>query len=352
MMTTESFPSDVFEQWQLVHENPYILGEFVWTAMDYLGESGIGAWSFGTLEDAAKAEKVGQMLKFMTTKMGENGENPFAAMTKPDNPAAAGMAQMMKYVFPGYPWHAADCGDIDLTGFRKPQSFYRDILWNGGDRVFATVHTPDPEGKKTIAIGWGVAPTIQSWTWPGQEGKALQVDVYAGTEKVRLYLDGKLLGEMPTGREQQFKATFSVRYQPGTLKAVGVNGDKSVAESVLTTSGEPAQLRLTADRAALHADGQDLSFITVEALDAKGRLQPNADQMITFQISGPGVIAAVGNGDGTSDEPYQGSQRKLFQGRAQVIVRASKTPGEIQVKATAPGLSSAQQSIETQPATP
>ncbi len=352
MMTTESFPADVFEQWKLVHENPYVLGEFVWTAMDYLGESGIGAWSFGTPEDAAKAAQVGQMLKFMTTKMGENGDNPFAAMAKPDSPASAGMAQMMKFIFPGYPWHAAYCGDLDLTGVRKPQSFYRDILWNGGDRVFATVHLPEPEGKKTIAIGWGVAPTAQSWTWPGQEGKPLQVDVYAGTEKVRLYLNDKLIGEMPTGRDQQFKATFSVPYQPGTLKAVGVNGDKSVAESVLTSAGEPKQLRLTADRSVVHADGQDLSFITVEALDAQGRVQPNADQLITFEISGPGVIAAVGNGDGTSDEPYQGHQNKLFQGRAQVVVRTSKTPGDIQVKATAPGLSAAQQSIRAQAPTP
>jgi beta-galactosidase len=352
MMTTESFPGDVFEQWKLVHDNPYVLGEFVWTAMDYLGESGIGAWSFGTPEDAAKAAQVGQMLKFMTTKMGENGENPFAAMAKPDDPAAAGMAQMMKYVFPGYPWHAAYCGDLDLTGLRKPQSFYRDILWNGGNRVFATVHLPEPEGKKTIAIGWGVAPTIQSWTWPGQEGKALQVDVYSGAQKVRLYLNDKLIGEMPTGLDQQFKATFSVPYQPGTLKAVGINGDSSVAESVLTTSSESTQLRLTADRTLVHADGEDLSFITVEALDAKGRFQPNADQTITFNISGPGTIAAVGNGDGASDELYQGNQRKLFQGRAQLIVRTSKTPGTIQVKATAPGLSGAQAAIQTTAATP
>ncbi len=347
MMTTESFPSDVFEQWRLAKDNPYVLGEFVWTAMDYLGESGIGAWSFGTPEDAAKAAQVGKMMRVITTKMGENGDNPFAAMAKPDSPEAAGMAQMMKYVFPGYPWHAAYCGDLDLTGIRKPQSFYRDILWNGGDRVFATVHLPEPEGKKTIAIGWSVAPTLQSWTWPGQEGKPLQVDVYAGTEKVRLYLNDKRIGEMPTRRDQEFKATFSVPYQPGTLKAVGVNGDKVVAESVLTTASAPTQLRLTADRAIVHADGEDLSFITVEALDANGRVQPNADQLIAFEISGPGVIAAVGNGDGASEELYQAHQRKLYQGRAQVIVRTSKTPGAIHVKATAPGLTAGQQSIKS-----
>jgi beta-galactosidase len=353
MMTTESLPGDAFQEWQMAKDNAYILGEFVWTAMDYLGESGIGSTSFVSPEDAAKAEQVKQVMKYMMTQMGANGENPFAAMANPDNPQAAGMAKMMSFVFPGYPWHASNCGDVDLAGFRKPQSFYRDILWNGGDRVFATVHVPPPEGKQVVAIAWGVPPTLPSWTWPGQEGKPMQVDVYSGADKVRLYLNDKLIGETPTGRDQHFKATFSVPYASGTLRAVGVRGDHDVAESVLITAGEPTQLRLTADRAVVHANGEDLSFIIVEALDANGRVQPNAAQSIGFELSGPGSIAAVGNGDGTSDELYQGHQRKLYNGRALVVVRTSTTPGEIQLKATTSGLKPAQQSIMSQvPAAP
>jgi beta-galactosidase len=283
-----------------------------------------------------------QFLMKIVARNGAEGENVFAGVPVAD----------MKRFFPNYPWHAAFCGDLDLTGFRKPQSFYRDILWNGGDRVFATVHVPDPPGKKTVALGWGVLPTMPSWTWPGQEGKTLQVDVYSGVEKVRLFLNDKLIGEMPMGRQHQFKATFAVPYAPGTLRAVGLRGDRNVAESVLTTAGEATQLRLTADRDVVRADGQDLSFITVEALDARGRMQPNASPMIEFQISGPGVIAAVGNGDGTSDEPYQGHQRRLFHGRALVVVRTSKTPGTIELTATAPGLAPARQSIRVQPAIP
>ena len=342
MMSTESFPAAAFEQWQLVHANPYMVGEFIWTAMDYLGESGIGAPSYLSPEQAAKADVASQFLMKIVARNGAEGENVFAGAPSAD----------LKVFFPNYPWHAASCGDLDLTGFRKPQSFYRDILWNGGDRVFATVHVPDPEGKKTIAIGWSVLPTMPSWTWPGQEGKAVQVDVYSGSEKVRLFLNDKLIGEKPTGRAQQFKATFTLPYVPGTLRAVGLRGDRKVAESVLTTAGEPAQLRLTADRDMVRADGQDLSFITVEALDAKGRVQPNADPPVEFQISGPGVIAAVGNGDGTSDELYQGHQRRLFHGRALVVVRTSKTPGTIQLTATAPGLAAARQSIRAQMAIP
>ena len=260
--------------------------------------------------------------------------------------AAQGGESPLSVLFPGFPWHAAKCGDLDLTGYRKPQSYYRDILWNGGDRVYATVRLPEPEGKKTIVAGWAVFPTIPSWTWPGQEGKTLQVEVYSGVEKVRLFLNDKLIGEKPTGREQEFKAMFDVPYAPGTLKAVGVKGDRAVAESVLTTAGQPARLRLTADRSAVQADGQDLSFVTVEAVDADGRFQSNADQEVQFAISGPGVIAAVGNADGRDTESYQGTRRKLYQGRALVVIRTSKQGGPIRLTATAPGLSDAAVTIE------
>ena len=167
----------------------------------------------------------------------------------------------------------------------------------------------------------------------------MQVEVYSGAEKVRLFLNGKLLGEQPTGREQQFKAMFTVPYAPGTLKAVGMRGDRAVAESVLTTAGKPAQVRLIADRATVQADGQDLSFVTVEAVDAQGRFQPNADQEVELVIDGPGVIAAVANGDGKDIAPYQGDRRKLFQGRALAIVRASNQGGPIHLTATTPGMS-------------
>ena len=237
-----------------------------------------------------------------------------------------------------FPWHIAVCGDLDLTGFRKPQSYYRDILWNGGDRVYATVRLPEPEGKKIIAVGWATYPTLPNWNWPGQEGKELQVEVYSGAEKVRLYLNGKLIGEKPTGKEQEFKATFAVPYAPGTVKAVGVRGDKEVAESVLTTAGKASRLRVTADRTVIQADGQDLAYLTVEAVDAEGRVQQLADEDVTFTVTGPGTIAAVGNGDGVDPAAYQGNHRKLYQGRAQVIVRSARRAGAITVKAAATGL--------------
>ncbi|MEO8870669.1 MAG: DUF4982 domain-containing protein, partial [Granulicella sp.] len=159
----------------------------------------------------------------------------------------------------------------------------------------------------------------------------------------------KLIGEKPSGRAQEFKATFSVPYTPGTLKAVGIRGGKPVAESILTTAGKTVGLRLTADRTELNADGEDLSFVTVEAVDAEGRIQTTADQDVRFSLTGPGSIAAVGNGDGQDGDSYQGDHRKLFQGRAQVVIRTSKAVGPINLSADSSGLAHSTLTVHSRP---
>ncbi len=338
MMTTESFPADAFEQWELVQDHPYILGEFVWTAMDYLGESGIGAWSYGSQKDATQLNQMKNFLKVYMAKMGSNGKNPMAPFQNGQPPSPLG---------PEWPWHAAYCGDLDLTGFRKPWSYYRDILWNGGDRVYATVRLPEPEGKKILAAGWSVFPTLPSWTWPGQEGKQLIVEVYSGAESVRLFMNDKLIGEKPTGRDQAFRAALDVSYVPGTLKVEGTRAGKVVAESILQTTGDPVRLKLTTDRATLNADGQDLAFVTVEAVDEKGRLQMNSDNKVQFAVSGAGTIAAIGNGDGQSKDAYSGSTYKLYYGRAVVVLRTTRNAGTIRFSASADGLNTSSVVVES-----
>ncbi len=339
MMTTESLPADAFEQWALVKDHTHIVGEFVWTAMDYLGESGIGSWSYVSPQQAQQLSQMKPFLRKVMASMGADGKNPFAMM--PNGPGASPL-------FPGYPWHASYCGDMDLTGFRKPWSYYRDILWNGGDRVFATVRLPEPEREKIVAVGWGVYPTLPSWTWPGQEGKSLTVEVYSGAQSVRLFLNDKLVGEKQTGRGEAFTATFEVPYAPGVLKAVGMRGDKVVAEDVLSTVGAPVRLKLTPDRAVLHADGQDLVFVTVEAVDDHGRTQLNANQNVRLTASGPGQLIAVGTGDGKSDGAYRGNSFPLFYGRGLAILRTTGTPGQIGLSATADGLAGSSVVMESQ----
>jgi beta-galactosidase len=340
MLTTESFPADAFEQWQLAQDHPYIVGEFVWTAMDYLGESGIGAWSYGEPKQANQMIQMKNFLRVFLAKMGADGKNPMAPFQNGQPPSP---------ISPGFPWHAAYCGDLDLTGFRKPSSYYRDILWNGGDRVFATVRLPDPEGKKIMTPGWAVYPSLPSWTWPGQEGKPMTVEVFSGAERVRLYLNDKLIAEKPTGRDQQFKADFEVPYTPGTLKVEGIRGDRIAAQDILQTFGTPVTLKLTADRTVLNADGQDLSFITVEAVDEKGNLEMNTNQKVHFLVSGAGTIAAVGNGNGQTRDSYSGDVFDLFNGRALVVLRTARKAGEIKLMATGDGLGSSSIVIDSKP---
>jgi beta-galactosidase len=355
MLTTESFPAYAFRLWKISQNHAYVLGDLTWTAMDYLGESGIGAWSYGTPEQAQRAAQIATTMMSATTvdKMFlgmAKGVDISAMMSQGQKDPA--MEAVAAVLFHGYPWHAAACGDIDLTGYRKPQSYYRDIIWNGGDRVYATVRLPEPKGRRIIAALWATYPTLPSWSWPGQEGKNMEVEVYSGAEKVQLFLNGKLIGEKPSGLDQEFKATFSVPYVLGTLKAVGLRGGRPVAESVLATAGDATNLRLTPDRKTINADGEDLSFVAVEAVDAQGRLQPNANQDVEFSINGPGMIAAVGNADGQDGASYQGNRRKLFQGRALVVVRTSKQSGPITVTAKTSGLTDGLTTIQTEAVEP
>ncbi len=352
MLTTESYPSKVFPLWQISHDNAFVLGDLTWTAIDYLGESGIGAWSYATPQQARQITDMMNMLASNTSFFDQffiamaAGKDMNATMSKDATPEQKALAAVFSHSFP---WHAADCGDLDLIGNRKPQSYYRDIIWNGGDRLYTTVRLPAPAGQSIVAVGWATYPTVPSWTWPGHENQKLQVEVYSRAETVRLYLNGKLVGEKPTGLDQQFKAVFDVPYQPGTVRTVALRGGRIVAEQTLTTTGPAVRLRMTADRTALHADGEDLAFVQVEAVDAQGRPVFDADQQVHFSVRGQATIAAVGNADQQDSTPYQGSARKLYQGRALIVLRTTSHAGSIELRATAAGLDSASSRLASAP---
>jgi beta-galactosidase len=300
MMGTESFPKEAFENWMSVLDSSHVIGDFVWTSLDYLGESGIGR-----------------------SHLGGDKEGFLGA----------------------YPWHQAYCGDLDLCGFKRPQSYYRDIVWGHGDPLYIAVHDPIPEGKTETVTFWGWPNVNPTWNFTGQEGKTLKVDVYSGCEKVELFLNGQSLGMKPSGNAEKFIATFDVPYASGELKAVGYNGDQAAAATVLHTTGEPARLRLAADRAIIQAKKGDLSFITVEITDELGRVHPDADRPVFFTVTGEGSIAAVGSGNPTSTEAYRGNVRSTFHGRALVVVAPNGAAGEIHLRAQADGVEGAEMVI-------
>jgi beta-galactosidase len=189
---------------------------------------------------------------------------------------------------------------------------------------------------------------VADWNWKGHEGRAVDVDVYSSCEEAELFLNGKSLGRKPTNRSTEFKATWAVPYQPGTLKAVGYGKTPRTAAATaeLRTADAPSRIKLTADRARVRADGQDLSYVTVELVDARGVRHPKAENLVRFSVEGPGSIVGVGNANPVSTESYQQPQRKAWQGRALVVVKSGTRPGRITLRAASQGLPTASLVIE------
>jgi beta-galactosidase len=209
------------------------------------------------------------------------------------------------------------------------------------------VREPNPEPLEIKQTWWSVWPTWESWTWPGYEGRNLEVEVYSKYPNVRLYLDDQLIGVRSTGIEQKHKATFTLPYSAGKLKAVGLEGDKEIESTVLQTSGDAAKIKLTADRNEILANAQDLTYVTVEITDSHGVIQPNAANRLHFSIEGPGVIAGVDNGDMKDYDLYVGNTRKVWHGRALVVVRSTRNAGDIKLKVASPGLPDVVTAIKT-----
>ena len=286
MWQTESYPRDAFKNWALVHDYPYIIGDIVWTGLDYLGESGIG-------------------------------RNYYDGDTPGEHWRDGGVPD----------WHGAYCGDVDITGWRKPISHYRQMLWNSANDLYMAVKEPDGYHGNIHQTAWSVWPTWESWNWPRWEGKSIDVEVYTKAPEVTLYLNDKEIGRKKVDRSTEFKAVFSVPYEPGTLRA------EADGESVkLSTAGEPAKIRLTVDKSILTADGQDLAYVTLEVIDSKGRLCPDAAIPCEAFVQGQGRLMAFATADLKDQEPKTSSHVTTWKGRALLVVRSGKSKGKVQVR--------------------
>ncbi len=295
---TESYPRDAFRNWAVVNDFPYVVGDIVWTGLDYLGESGIG-------RNYYKGEREGE-----------------------------------SWIEGGQPeWHGAPCGDVDITGWRKPISHYREMLWKEAyDGEFPSVlylAVKEPNGyygdiKTTM---WSVWPTWESWNWPGWEGKPIEVEVYTKAPEVKLYLNDKLIGIKKVNRDTEYKAIFTVNYEPGTLRAevsTPLPHREGLGES-LCTAGEPARLRLTPDRTVMAADGQSLTYVTVEVVDKNGYVCPNATIDCEATVKGQGTLLAFASADLKDTEPYTSPRVKTWKGRALLVVRSTQKKGSVNV---------------------
>jgi len=298
---TESYPLEAFGSWMDVVDHPYVIGDFVWTAFDYIGEASIGWRGYFQKQDF-------------------------------------------------FPWNLAYCGDLDICGWKRAQSYYRDALWNE-NKISVWVTPPQPSfalnPERQSWSKWHWNDVVDDWNWKGNEGKIMNVNIYSSCKEVELFLNGKSLGKKTTDRSTKYIAEWQVAYEPGTLKAIGFNGKKQVNTAELHTAGAPSLIRLTADRNKIRSDGKDLSYITVELTDNEGIRNPKADNTVSFEIEGPGSIAGVGNANPVSLESFQLPRRKAWHGKCMVIVKSGTNAGKILLKAASTGLKSANLEIES-----
>lgn len=300
---SESTPMEAAVSWDLAEKYPCVIGDFVWTAFDYLGESGIGH----------------------AILVKDNEKDP--------------------PLFPGWSWFNGWCGDIDICGDRKPQFLLRNILW-GGSKIEMAVHTPVPQGYREALSYWGWTDEYPSWNWSGYENQPLEVRVFTRYPSVRLYLNGKLSEEktVPTVNSLTAKdhsgytAVFKVNYQPGELKAMGLENGIEKEGVTLKTTGLPAKIRLTPDRLQIKPSRNDLVYIHIELIDENGNVIPDNDRKVQLTLSGFGEIAASGNASPTDMESFRSSSPKTYKGKALAIIRPAGKQGAIVLTAKAEGL--------------
>lgn len=285
MVGTESFPNEAYENWQMVKEKPYVIGDFVWTGMDYLGEPGVGQ---SVLDSLVRV----------------------------------------------WPWFNAYTGDIDILGFKKPQSFYRDVVW-GRSQMEMAVETPAPKGHKWVISMWGWRNEYPDWNWSGEKGKEMDVYVYSPCKEVRLELNGKLIDKKFADATSKYTFHFKVPFEPGKLTAVGLNDNREIVRKSIKTTGSPYKIRLTAERDQVFADKNDLAYLTAELVDADGNLVYDSSAMIRFEVSGEAKLIGIGNGSPTQMGSFKTDSCLTNHGRCMIILRPTGKPGSVTVKATA-----------------
>ncbi|WP_395400473.1 glycoside hydrolase family 2 TIM barrel-domain containing protein [Arthrobacter sp. UC242_113] len=272
---TETYPGQIDANWKLVTENPHVIGDYTWTGWDYLGETGIGRVRYA-------------------------GDDAFGAP---------------------YPWIAAWCGDIDLTGYRRPASYYREIVFGLRHEPYIAVQRPETHAADAAMGQWSWSDSISSWTWNTAPGSPVRVEVYSDADEVELLLNGTSIGRAPTGAGHAYRATFDLHYQPGELTAVGYLNGREQSRTTLHSAAGPISLTATPDRALIRADDTDLSFVALEFRDETGTLATHVNGSITVTVEGPGVLQALGSGRPHTEEKYTANQHTSFDGRALAIVR-------------------------------
>ena len=288
LLSAETFPSQMASNWKAVIENNHCIGDFLWTAWDYLGETGVGLPVYGTTEA------------------------PFA---KP------------------YPCLTAACGSFDLLGFPEAAAYYEAILWGVYTKPYIAVRPVDHSGEPYTVGRWRLTDAIDSWTWDGCEEKKAEITVYSKGVEAELLQDGRSLGRKVLC---ECKAEFEAEYQKGTLEAVSYdqNGTE-LSRSQLSSAGEQICLHMYPEETEIRASTEEIVYVPIVITDENGILRRGTDKRVTVTVEGAGQLLALGSGRPAHEESFQSTQHTSWQGRVLAIIRSSGEPGTISVTASA-----------------
>lgn len=296
----ETLPPDIAQNWKKVKELSACIGDYTWTAWDYLGEAGIGIVTY-------------------------DGRLRFAK---------------------SYPAYLAYCGDFDITGYRRPMSYLREIVFGLRKAPFIAVQLPEYYGKEPMCTPWSLPVTVSSWTWKGQEGKNCLVEVYSDAPEVELFVNGESVGRKSAGEAQEYRALFDTVYLPGEIKATAYYEDGTTEQYFLRTAADEVSLCLLSDRVKIGKD--DLAYVAVELRDSEGTLQTAADRKICLRVEGVGQVQAFGSADPMSEENFFDESRTTYYGRAIAVIRSGEDSGTIRLTAWADAMEEVSIEIEVE----
>ena len=299
---TETHNTGITKNWPKVLKLAHVIGDFTWTGWDYLGEVGLGRVAYG--EDSGLL-------------MGE------------------------------YPWLAAWCADIDITGQRRALSYLRETVFGLRSEPYISVRDPSRHGATPTHLGLAGEPWLEglpSWSWPGFEGHPITVDVMSDADELELLVNGTSIGRQPAGRARHFRTTFETTFDPGEIVAVAYRDRTEVARCTLQSGTGLAALDVRADRPEIRADDSDLAFVDIALVDGDGRLHHSEDRAITVEVEGSGELMGLGSANPCTEETFAGTTHHTFNGRALAVVRPTG-PGTVTVIVTTTGLVSQQVTI-------
>ncbi|MBQ9614389.1 MAG: DUF4982 domain-containing protein [Lachnospiraceae bacterium] len=310
ILGSENYPKQIGIQWPMVESTPYVIGDFTWTAFDYIGEAGIGKAIFFDADDPIL-----------------NG-GPFALSSHTSV----------------FPWRTANDADYDVTGVLLPQGAYRSVVW-GSSNTYVFSYDPADFDRKELISMWGFTGVQKNWNWAGKEGKKVKVAVFSGAEEVELFLNGESVGvckagEAPVSDDPALPKSFLFEtvYTPGELVAVSRTAGKEVSRDTLRTVGAPAALKLIPEKTEAVADGHALIYVRAEIQDAQGNVVPDAECALQAAVEGGAELLGFGSGNPVTAENYTSGSFHTYRGRALAIVRAGYESGEAVLKVCGEGI--------------